>query len=132
MRGQRRYSICTVLESRVLFLSSNPEFYLQCSRLQVVLNMETHSNQRRALKSAQEQEAWRRHRNERDRARRATETTEQRSERLTKQREKDHARCTAQLLVKDKLPHIRKVPVNAKEWQLKPEERETRLQRILS
>ena len=24
------------------------------------------------------------------------------------------------LLVKDKLPHSREVPVNAKEWQLKP------------
>ena len=123
MGGQRRYSISMVLESRVLFLSSNPEFYLQCSRLQVVLNMETHSNPRRALKSVQEQEARRRHRNKRDRARRAAETVEQRSERLTKWRERDCARCAAQLLVKDKLPHMRKVPMNAIEWQLKPEER---------
>ena len=113
-----------VLKSRVLFLSSNPEFYLQCSRLQVVLNMETHSNPRRALKSAQEQEDRRWYRNERDRAWRAAETAEQRSERLTKRRERDRARCAAQLLVKDKLPLIRKVPVNAKEWQLKPEEKQ--------
>ena len=50
-------------------------------------------------------------------------------DRRTKERKVDKAEgegsCqrTAQLLVKDKLPHIRKVPVNAKEWQLKPEER---------
>ena len=118
MRGQGRYSISTVLESRVLFLSSNPEFYLQCSRLQVVLNMETHSSPRRALKSAQEQEDRRRPRNERDRARHAAKTAEQRSERLTKRRERDRARHAAQLLVKHKLPHIRKVPVNAKEWRV--------------
>ena len=36
------------------------------------------------------------------------------------------------LLVKDKLPHSREVPVNAKEWQLKPlkREKERRLQRM--
>ena len=34
------------------------------------------------------------------------------------------------LLVKDKLPHIRKVPMNAKEWQLKLLRKETRLQRM--
>ena len=28
------------------------------------------------------------------------------------------------LLVKDKLPHSREVPVSAKEWQLKPPRRE--------
>ena len=28
------------------------------------------------------------------------------------------------LLVKDKLPHSRKVPVSVKEWQLKPPRRE--------
>ena len=40
---RRRYS--TVFTSRrVLFLASNPEFYLQRFRLQVVLNMNTHSN----------------------------------------------------------------------------------------
>ena len=82
----------TRLESRVLFLS----FYLQCFRLQVVLNIDTHRNPRRALKSAQEQEdRWRR-RNERDRARHAAETVEQRSERLRKQRERDCARRAAQ------------------------------------
>ena len=110
----------TVLESRVLFPSSNPESYLQCFRLQVVLNMDTQSNPRRALKSAQEQKDRRHRRNERDRAWRATETAEQRSKRLTKRRERDRARRAAQLLVKRKLPHSRKVPVNAKEWQLKP------------
>ena len=30
------------------------------------------------------------------------------------------------LLVKDKLPHSREVPVNAKEWQLKPLRRENK------
>ena len=90
-----RYSNSTVLESRVLFLTSNPEFYLQCFKLQVVLNMDTQSNPRRALKSAQEQDR-RRCRNERDRAQHAAETAEQRSERLRKWRERDRARHIAQ------------------------------------
>ena len=60
------------------------------------VNMDVHSNPRRALKSVQEQEDWRRRRNERDRTRRAAETAEQRSERLRKRRERKHARCTAQ------------------------------------
>ena len=54
--------------------------------------MDAHSNPRRALKSAQEQEDRRWRRNERDRARRAAETAEQRSERLRKRRERDRAR----------------------------------------
>ena len=37
------------IESRVPFLTSNPEFYRQCFRLEVVLNMDTQSNPRRAL-----------------------------------------------------------------------------------
>ena len=53
--------------------------------------MDAHSNPRRALKSAQEQENHRRRRNERDRAWRAAETVEQRSERLRKQMERDRA-----------------------------------------
>ena len=81
--------------------------------------MDTHSNPRRAVKSAQEQE---------DR-RRGAETKEtvldvlqrQRNERLRKRREKDIVPgALLKLLVKDKLPHSRKVSVNAKEWQLKP------------
>ena len=40
------------------------------------VNMDAHSNPRRALKSVQEQEDWQRRRNERDRARRAAETVE--------------------------------------------------------
>ena len=91
-----RHSNSAVLESRVLFLTSNPEFYLQCFRLQVVLNMDTQSNPRRALKSAPDQEDHRQRRNERDRARRAAETAEQRTERLRKRRERDHARYAAQ------------------------------------
>ena len=91
-----RYSNSAVLKSRVLFLTSNPEFYIQCFRLQVVLNMDTQSNPRRALKSAQEQEDRRQRRNERDRARRAAEIAEQRGERLRKWRERDRARCAAQ------------------------------------
>ena len=87
----------TVLESRrVLLLSSTPEFHLQRFRLQVVLNMGAHSNPRRGLKSAQEQEDRRRCRNERDRARRAADTAEQRSERLRKRRERNRARRAAQ------------------------------------
>ena len=57
--------------------------------------MDAHSNPRRTLKSAQEQDQLRR-RNKRDRARRAAETAEQRSERLRKRRKRDRARRTAQ------------------------------------
>ena len=98
-RGRRTKTVLEsmVLECRsVLLLSSKPEFYLQRFRPQVVLKMDAHSNPRRALRSAQEQEDWRWHRNERDRARRAAETVEQRSERLRKQRERDCARHAAQ------------------------------------
>ena len=58
--------------------------------------MDAHSNPRKALKLAQEQEDRRRRRNERDSARRAAETAEQRSERLRKQRERYRARRVAQ------------------------------------
>ena len=93
---QRQYSNYTVLEYKsVLLLSSKPEFYLHRFRLQVVSNMDAHSNPRRALKSTQEQDRQR-HRNERDKAQRAAETAEQRSERLRKWRKTDHARCAAQ------------------------------------
>ena len=34
------------------------------------------------------------------------------------------------LLVKDKLPHSREVPVNVKEWQLKPPRREGERKKI--
>ena len=88
--------LCGTQSRRVLLLSSNPEFCLQRFRLQVVLNMDAHSNPRRVLKSAQEQEGRRRHRNKRDRARRAAETAEQRSKRLRKWREGDRARHTAE------------------------------------
>ena len=71
--GQRIKTNSTVLR-RVLFLSSNPEFYHQYFRPQVILNMDAHSNPRKALKSAQEQEDQRQCRNERDRARCAAET----------------------------------------------------------
>ena len=70
-RGRRRRYSTVFVPRRVLFLASNPEFYLQRFRLQVILNMNTHSNPRRALKSAQERRSKdrRRRRNERDRAR---------------------------------------------------------------
>ena len=87
----------TVLKSkRVLLLSSNPDFLFQRFRLQVVLKMDTCSNPRRALKSAQEQEDMWWHRNKRGRVRSAAETVEQRSEGLRKWRERDRARRTAQ------------------------------------
>ena len=82
--------------------------------------MDAHSNPRRALKSAQEQEDRRRRRNERDRARRAAETAEQRSERLRKRRERDHARRAAQTASESQATSQQRLPVNAKEWQLKP------------
>ena len=133
-RGRRRRYSTVFVSRRVLFLASNPEFYLQRFRLQVVLNMNTHSNPRRALKSAQERRSKdrRRRRNERDRARRAAETAEQRSERLRKRWERDRTRRAAQTAREEGLPHSREVPVNAKdsfaftgtEWQLKPPRRE--------
>ena len=70
--------------------TSLSEFYLHRFRLQVLLPMDTHtSSLRRALKLAQEQEVaedWRWPRNERDRARRAAETSEQRSEKVKAER----------------------------------------------
>ena len=99
-----------VLQSRVLLLSSNQEFYIQNFSLQVLFNMDTHSNPRRALKSVQEQEDWRWRRNEGGRARRAAETVEQRSKRLRKRRQRDHARRTAQTANKgqatSQTPHV--------------------------
>ena len=89
----------------------------------------TRSDPRRALKSAQEQEDWRRRRNKRDRARRAAETAEQRSERLKKRRVADHARHAVKLLVKDKLLHSGKVPVKAELRPLRREKRGTKVQR---
>ena len=111
----------TVLESRrVLLLSSNPEFYLQRFRLQVVLNMDPHSNPRRGLKSAQEQEGRWHRKNERGRAWRAAETAEQRSKRLRKRRERNRARPAAQTAGERQ----------ATSEQRGPEERERRLQRM--
>ena len=66
------------------------------------------SNPRIALKSVQEQED-RQRRNERDRARLLQR---QRSKWLRKRRQRDRARWLLKLLVKDKLLHSRKVPVN--------------------
>ena len=107
-----------------------------------------HSNHRRALKSAQEQEDWWRCRNERDRARHAAETAEQmqRSERLRKRRERDCARCTAQTAnerqvtsqqgsthecermaaktTEEKDQRLQRMNTSTKGWQLKPLKRE--------
>ena len=80
----------------VLLLSPNPEFYSQCFSLHILFNMDTQSNPRRALKSAQEQEDQRRQRNETDRAQRAAVAVEQRSEWLRKRKERDRARHAAQ------------------------------------
>ena len=107
-----------VLQSRVLLLSSNQEFYIQSFSLQVLFNMDTHSNPRRALKSVQEQEDWRWRRNEGGRARRAAETVEQKSKRLRKRRQRDRARRTAQTASKGQATSQRKS--NTKEQQLRP------------
>ena len=80
---------------RVLLQSSTSEFCLSNSYL-LVLNMDTQSTSRRALKWPQEQEDRRCSRNKWERARRAAETAQQKSERLRKQRERDRARCAAQ------------------------------------
>ena len=79
------------------------------------VNMDAHSNPRRSLKSAQEQEDWRWRRNERDRA--------------WESGGRGSVTCLS-LLVKDKLPHSREVPVNVKEWQLKPPRREGERKKI--
>ena len=81
---------------RVLLLNPNCEFYIQRFSLQVLFNMDTQSNSRRARKSAQEREDWRWQRNKRERARCAAETAEQRSKRLRKRRERDRARHSTQ------------------------------------
>ena len=62
------------------------EFYLHRFRLQVLLPMDTHTSSRRALKLVQEQEVAEEPRNKRDRAQRAAETSEQRSEKAKGER----------------------------------------------
>ena len=78
--------------------------------------MDTHTSSRRALKLAQEQEVaedWRQPRNERDRSRRAA-AERLRNKGMRKRREREVVLDTLlKLLVKDKLLHIGKVPVNA-------------------
>ena len=87
------------------------------------LNMDAHRDPRRALKSAQEQEDWRRHRNERDRVQCAAETAKGAKDWESGGRGIVPS-TLLKLLVKDELPHSREVSVNAKEWQLKPLRRE--------
>ena len=120
-RGRR---IKTVLVStRVLFLSYNPEFYLQRFRLQVATmptaTLEEFSNLHRSKKIGD-----------------GAETKETELNMLQRQRNKCKEvkdwesggrgivpGALLKLLVKDKLPHSREVPMNVKEWQLKPPRR---------
>ena len=62
--------------------------------------------------------------NESEKTRCAAKTAEQRSKRLRKRRERDHARCAAQTASERQAISQQKVPMNAKEWQLKPLRRE--------
>ena len=101
------------------------EFYLHCFRLEVLLPMDTHTSSRRALKPAQEQEVdedWRWPRNETELGR-AAETLEQRSEKA-----KGELGSLLKLVVKDKLLHSEKVPVNAELRPLRKEKRGTKVQ----
>ena len=92
--------------------------------------MDAHSNPRRALKSAQEQD-WRWRRNERDRARCAAETAEQRSERLRKWKERDRARCAAQTASERQATSQQRSTRESERMAAEtPEERERRSQRM--
>ena len=68
----------------------------------------------------QEQEDRRQRKNERDGAQCVAEAAEQSSERLRQRRERDRAAQTAS---ERQATHSREVPVNTKEWQLKPPRR---------
>ena len=108
------------------------EFYIHHFRLQVLLPMDTHTSSRRALKLAQEQEVaedWRRPRNKRHSSMccRDFGTKEQESE------GKDVVLGTLlKLLVKDKLLHNEKVPVNAELRPLRREKRGTEVHATLN
>ena len=102
------------------------EFYLHRFRLQVLLPMDTHTSSRRALKLAQEQEV-------------AEDRRQPRNERQssiccrdfrTKEQESEGREVVLgmllKLLVKDKLLHSGKVPVNAELRSLRRERNEER------
>ena len=75
-------------------------------------------------------EDWRRPRNERDRSRHAAETSEQRSEKERREREREVVLgMLLKLLVKDKLLHSGKVPVNAELSPLRRKKQGTEVQR---
>ena len=117
--------ICTVFWYKrrpIVCQTISPEFYLQRFSLQVLLNMATRSNPRRTLKSAQEQEDQWRRRNKRERARRVAE---QKSKRLKKRQERVMSGTLLNLVVKDKLLHGGKDPVNAELIPLRREKRGT-------
>ena len=80
------------------------------------------------LKSAQEQEDWRWWSNKRDRAWRAAETTEQRSERFKSKGREVVPSMLLKLLLKNKLLHSGKVPVNAELRPLRREKQGTEVQ----
>ena len=52
--------------------------------------------------------------------RHAAETAKEKSKRLRKWRERDCARCNAQITHEREATHSRRVPVSVKDWQLKP------------
>ena len=89
----------------------------------------TWSNSWRAITSAQEQEDRRWRRNKRDRAQRAAETAEQRSKGWKSGGRGIMSGTLLKLLVKNKLLHSGKVPVNAELRPLMREKWGTEVQR---
>ena len=108
------------------------EFYLHCFGLQALLPIDTHTSSRRALKLPQEQkvpEDWRRLRNERQ----ISTCCHCMRDFGIKRRESEGREVVLgtllKLLVKDKLLHSGKVPVNAELRPLRREKRGTEVQR---
>ena len=125
----KEHLVEVLLWSRALLCYFCQSFYLHRFRLQVLLPMDTHTSCRRALKLAQEQEVaedWRRPRNE-------SQSSTCCSNFETKEREskgKDDVLGTLlKLLVKNKLLHNGKVPLNAELRPLRGEKRGTEVQR---
>ena len=115
----------TVLWSTALLLS---EFYFHRSRLQVLLPMDTHTSSRRALKLAQEQEVQSLKSGDGPEMRERTCCRDfGTKERKSKGREVVLG-TLLKLIVKDKLLHSGKVPVNAELRPLRREKRRTEVQ----
>ena len=105
------------------------EFYLHCVRLQVLLPMDTHTSSRRALKLAHEQKVAENQRRPRNESQSSTCCRDF----GTKERESEGKEVVLgtvlKLLVKDKLLHSGKVPVNVELRPLRRKKLGTEVQR---